>query len=144
MNSQRQSCHQCHQFWNRRKPATLPWWSTSDRPGNESLRASSFFGLLRLLLLSTALHKNTENEKGVSRSNGFLFRLTNFWNDFFIVHTLTKWCRIAAFTVLKKLEVLSDRTLSACVAIFEWSSNRKAPMCWQVPSVQPIFICELR
>ena len=53
-----------------------------------------------------------KNEKGVSRNNVFLFRLTKFCNDFFVVNTLTKWCRIAASTVFskKKLEMLSDRS----------------------------------
>ena len=37
----------------------------------------------------------------MSRSNGFLFRLTKFCNGFSIVCMLTRWCRIAALTVSK-------------------------------------------
>ena len=65
---------------------------------------AQFFRLLRLLLLtflSAAIYKNIGMKKGVSRSNVFLFCFTKFCNDFFIVYTLTKWCRIAALTVKK-------------------------------------------
>ena len=134
-----------HQFSNTRTPTTLPWWRTSDRPNNKSLHASSFcarfFGMLRLLLLtlwSSALHKNIRMKKDVSCNNVCLFRLTKFCNDFLIVCTLTRWCRIAALTVSNHFpSVSSDRTLSTSVAIHEWSSTRKAPMCKRVPSVQP-------